>query len=101
VETAAHDLTEEELGQLKALIKSMERTQRWHRGRWAQKGQEVRQCESCDLDLPRDASSQMRRDAHCRKRDHRARQAARRPASPAEGPHVPQTGRKTRKAAAQ
>jgi hypothetical protein len=59
----------------------MERTQRWHRGRWLHRGQEARQCETCGLDLPRGASSQMRRHGHCRSQAHRARGGASRPAS--------------------
>jgi hypothetical protein len=94
LESAAHDLTEAELGQLKALIKSMERTQRWHGGRWVHRGQEVRRCSECGLDLPRGASSQMRRHARCKDRAKRLRRAARGGASPTDTPHARRTGRR-------
>jgi hypothetical protein len=100
LETAAHELTKKELSQLKALIGSTERTQRFHKGKWVYRGQEVRQCATCGLDLPRGASSRMRRHAHCRKRAQRARQAARRPPSAVDAPQTRQTRPKAQRAVA-
>ncbi len=77
LETAAHDLDEKELGQLKALIDSTERISRRHGGKWVHRGQEVRTCETCGLDLPKDASSRMKRHKHCAKRAARQRRKER------------------------
>jgi hypothetical protein len=77
LETAAGDLDNKELGQLKALIDSTERTSRRHGGRWVHRGQEVRTCETCGLDLPKDAGSQMKRHRHCAKRAARQRRKER------------------------
>jgi hypothetical protein len=67
VETAVHDLSTEELGQLKALVDSMERVYRFKAGRWAPKRQVVRQCEHCGLDLPQNAHPKARYHPHCRR----------------------------------
>src|SRR5690349_10711574 len=68
VETACHDLDERELGELRSYVRHLERTKRWHRGRWNDRPATGRTCEECGLDLPRTARSDMRRHAHCRVR---------------------------------
>ena len=77
LETAAGDLDDRDLGQLKALIDSTERISRRHGARWVHRGQEVRTCETCGLDLPKDAGPQMKRHKHCAKRAARERRKAR------------------------
>jgi hypothetical protein len=73
LETAAGDMDEKDLGQLKALIDSTERTSRLHPGQWVHRGQEVRPCEECGLDLPKSASSRTLRHRHCAKKASRQR----------------------------
>lgn len=77
LETAAGDLTDSELGQLKALIDSTERISRRHGDRWVHRGQEVRVCEQCGKDLPKSAGPQMKYHLHCRGRLKKRRQRAR------------------------
>jgi hypothetical protein len=66
VETAAYELDERELAELRSYVRHLERTKRWHRGRWRDMRVTGRPCESCGLDLPANASSRMRLHAHCR-----------------------------------
>jgi hypothetical protein len=66
VETAAHELDERELAELRCYVMHLERTKRWHKGRWHERRASARPCESCGLDLPASASSRMRLHAHCR-----------------------------------
>jgi hypothetical protein len=73
VETAARDLDERELGELRSYLRHLERTKRWHRGRWHDLRATGRPCEECGLDLPQGARSDMRRHAHCRVRASRQR----------------------------
>jgi hypothetical protein len=68
VETAAHDLGEDDLAELRSYVKHLERTKRWHRGNWHNRRVTGRPCEECGLDLPQGARSDMRRHAHCRVR---------------------------------
>ena len=75
--TAVHDLSEHELGELKALIESKERVNRWKDGRWRERHQRTRVCEECRLELPATASGRMRRHPHCKKRVQRRRTPAR------------------------
>jgi hypothetical protein len=65
VETAACDLDERELSELRAYVAHLERTKRW-RGRWHDIRATGTPCEECGLDLPRGARSDMLRHAHCR-----------------------------------
>jgi hypothetical protein len=76
LETAAGDLDARELGELAALIGSMERTGRYHNGEWVHSGQDVRVCEECGKDLPKTAGPQMRRHPHCRDRLKKRRKRA-------------------------
>lgn len=73
LETAAHDLSEHELGELAAHIKSLERVSTFKRGHWVERRQRFRACEECGRDLPATASSLMRRHSHCKSRAYRAR----------------------------
>jgi len=68
IETAAHDLDEHELRELRAYVRHLERTKRWHHGRWHERPTTGRACEECGLDLPHGARSDMKRHAHCRVR---------------------------------
>src|SRR5262249_12288025 len=91
LETAATELGRDDLGQLKALVESYERTYRWQPGRgWVHRGQEVRQCEHCGLDLPKNAHKLTRYHGYCRSARERSRKAAtphRAPrGAPANGP---------------
>jgi hypothetical protein len=76
VETAVY---ERDLAELRSYVRHLERTNRWHRGRWHDPRVTGRPCESCGLDLPANASSRMRLHAHCRARlkKRRLRQRAR------------------------
>jgi hypothetical protein len=69
LEAAAHDLDERELAELRSYVKHLERTKRWHKGRWQdRRATGGRPCEECGLDLPHEARSDMKRHAHCRVR---------------------------------
>jgi hypothetical protein len=57
VETAAHDLDERELAELRSYVGHLERTKRWHKGSWHERRAGGRPCENCGLDLPANASS--------------------------------------------
>jgi hypothetical protein len=74
VDTAAHDLSESDLGELRGYVGHLERTKRFHRGRWEDKRLKVRVCEDCGRDLPPKASPRMRFHTHCRERLKRRRQ---------------------------
>ena len=76
LETAAADLSGKELGELAAYIDHRERVSRRHRGEWVHQGQEVRVCEECGKDLPKGASSRMRRHKHCARRVVKRRERA-------------------------
>jgi hypothetical protein len=52
MESAFEDLSERDLGKLKATIESMERTHQFKAGKWIERRQVIRQCERCGLDLP-------------------------------------------------
>jgi len=74
LETAATELSEKELGQLKALIDSRQRIQVFKRGRWGdRKERQPRKCRICGLDLPRDAYSNRIQHEHCRRTAYRRR----------------------------
>jgi hypothetical protein len=76
VETAAADLAERELGELRALIDSTERVSRFRNGTWhAHRPEAVRPCVECGLDLPPAARRNMERHAHCKSRAKRRRAA--------------------------
>jgi hypothetical protein len=77
IETAVHDLQERELADLRAYLKHLEATKRFHRGRWHDRRIAARACEECGLDLPANASSRMRFHAHCRARLKKRRQRQR------------------------
>jgi len=66
LEPAARDLDDRELGELAAFVGHMERVSVFRHGQWVHHGQEVRVCEECGKDLPKTASSRMRRHPHCR-----------------------------------
>jgi hypothetical protein len=68
VETAAYDLDERELAELRSYVLHLERTKRRHRGRWHDMRVTGRPCKECGLDLPQGARSDMKRHAHCRVR---------------------------------
>jgi hypothetical protein len=68
VETAAHDLDEHELAELRDYVRHLQRTKRWDRRRWYDRRPTGRPCDECGLDLPQGARSDMRRHAHCRVR---------------------------------
>src|ERR1700730_3142636 len=95
VETAAHDLEERELAELRSYVQHLERTKRWHRGRWHDTRVSGRPCESCGLDLPANASPRMRLHAHCRGRLKKCRQRerARMDRSAAQGGDSVRSGR--------
>jgi hypothetical protein len=78
LETAAGDLPAAELGQLKALVESRERTHLWRTGDWHPLRMEAaRLCDECNLELPRNARSNVTRHRRCgdgaRKRAYRER----------------------------
>jgi hypothetical protein len=52
VETAAYELDERELAELRSYLRHLERTKRWHRGRSHDMRVNGRPCEECGLDLP-------------------------------------------------
>lgn len=67
LETAAGDLSRDDLGKLKAFIDSKERTFRWKNGQWVERREGGRrQCEHCGLDLPPGTSIQARYHKHCK-----------------------------------
>jgi hypothetical protein len=76
VETAARgDLTVIELGELKASVESIERVYKFKDGGWeSRRTIPARACAGCGLDLPRNASSRMKRHPHCKSRASRGRQ---------------------------
>jgi hypothetical protein len=78
IETAAHDLGEQELAELRAYLKHLGATKRFHRGYWHDQCIAARRCGGCGLDLPPGASSRMRFHLHCRERIKRRRQRQRR-----------------------
>jgi hypothetical protein len=85
METAAHDLGEQDMGELAALIASRDRVYRFKAGRWIEKRQCLRPCEECGLDLPAAARANMRRHSHCNDRAHRRRS---KPLAPKPSPSV-------------
>jgi hypothetical protein len=88
LETAAKELSENELGQLKAMVDSMQRVSRWHKDQWVYRGQETRQCAlaECGLDLPKTASKAMKYHPHCRDRAYRRRRGEKRRANAVGAP---------------
>lgn len=67
LQSAASDLTEKQLGQLKALMDSRKRMQVFRRGRWVdRKDRKPRACKVCGLDLPVDSRTQRVQHDHCR-----------------------------------
>jgi hypothetical protein len=77
LQAAAAELSENELGQLKAMVGSMERVYRWHKGQWVERRQgPVRECNICGLDLPRNARSDARHHKHCASKAYRRAKAA-------------------------
>jgi hypothetical protein len=66
VKTAAHEPDELALAELRSDVRHLERTKRWHPGRWHDKRVGGRPCEECGLDVPQRARSDMKRHAHCR-----------------------------------
>jgi hypothetical protein len=79
LETAAADLPDRELGELAAYVGHKERVSIHRRGVWQHHGQEVRVCEACGKDLPKNASRRMRYHAHCRERLKKRRSRQRSP----------------------
>jgi hypothetical protein len=75
LETAAHELGEQDMGELAALIASRDRVYRFKAGSWIERRIKARACADCGLDLPATASPSMRRHPHCK---HRARSRAKR-----------------------
>ncbi len=74
IETAAGDLAAAELGELKATVDSMERVYQFKSGDWEPiRIIPARTCVECGLDLPRNASSRMKRHPHCKSRASRRR----------------------------
>jgi hypothetical protein len=78
VQTA--DLDEKDLGELRSYCRHLERTKRWSRTGWVERAIVRATCEECGLDLPANASSRMRRHAHCRVKACRTRKASGTPA---------------------
>jgi hypothetical protein len=76
LETAADDLSEHELGELAAQIKSLERVSTFKRGHWVERRQHARSCDECGLDLPGNARANMRRHNHCRQKAYESRRQA-------------------------
>jgi len=68
IETAASDLNEHDLGELRSYVRHLERTKRWHRGCWHDRHIAARPCEECGLDLPTGARADTQRHVHCRER---------------------------------
>jgi hypothetical protein len=88
LEVAAGDLDRHDLGALKAYIDHRCRVERFRAGQWVHRGQEVRACDVCGLDLPRDASRRMRRHRHCKdKLQYAKRRAVQTEAAPTR--HIP------------
>jgi hypothetical protein len=81
LETAASDLGRDDVARLAAYIEHRERVSRFHAGQWVHRGQEVRVCEECRLDLPKGASSRMRRHKHCARRIAKRRERAKQTAA--------------------
>jgi hypothetical protein len=77
VETAAHDLDEREVGELRCYVKHLQRTKRWKAGRWYERRIPRRPCEECGLDLPTGARADTQRHVHCRERAAKRRARAR------------------------
>jgi hypothetical protein len=74
VATAAADLAGRELGELRALIDSTQRVNRFRNGTWyAHRPEAVRSCVECGLDLPLEAGRNMERHPHCKSRAKRRR----------------------------
>jgi hypothetical protein len=68
IETAAHDLDERDLAELRSYVRHLERTKRWKDGHWRERRHISRPCEECGLDLPQGASTRMRRHPSCASR---------------------------------
>jgi hypothetical protein len=77
VETAAYDLDEREVSELRSYVRHLERTKRWRGSRWDERRVTRRPCQECGLDLPADAKADMRRHVHCRERAAKRRARAR------------------------
>ena len=76
LETAAHDLGEQDMGELAPLIASRDRVYRFKAGHWIERRiNKARACADCGLDPPASASPSMRRHPHCK---HRAKSRAKR-----------------------
>lgn len=76
IETAAHDLTDADLGELVAFIDSKQRAFRWKGDRWQERRQPVRTCEFCHRELPPTASPRVRYHRYCRSTAKKRRQRA-------------------------
>jgi hypothetical protein len=97
--TAATELPERELGELKALVGSYQRVYRRHKGSWVERRQgPPRECalEECGLDLSPNAPKNARYHKHCRGKAYRRREAK----AVAVAPPAPSGGRVSRRAAA-
>jgi hypothetical protein len=84
LESAARELRERELGELKAFIESKQRSHYWQAGRaggpdshWRERREKATTCDHCGLDLPVGSGARRRFHSHCRVAAYRASRATR------------------------